>query len=118
MAKCTKSNQPTEVFLGVSNEIFPDQNWTTRRYFDREFNEIYFKNGMLLCHHSYQFLFISNFLHRQGHNKESMNEWDIAADCDRGKACYWAGVHRHAMTSFDYNSVKYRPDIRESLSPD
>ena len=50
-----------------------------------------------------------------GHNKESLNEWDIMKDCDKGKACYWSGVHRHVMTSFDYNSLKHRPEVCESI---
>ncbi|XP_067951361.1 uncharacterized protein [Watersipora subatra] len=47
----------------------------------------------------------------QRHNKESLNEWDIKTDCDGGKACQWDRVHRHAMTSFDYNSLKHRPAV-------
>ncbi|KAF6022025.1 SPATS1 [Bugula neritina] len=85
---CMKTKEPTNPpavatyrkCVGVANEIFPDQNWPKKKYFD--------------CH-----------------NKESMNEWDIMKDCDKGKTCTWDGVHRHIMTSFDYNSVTHRPRV-------
>ena len=49
------------------------------------------------------------------HNKESLNEWDIMKDCDRGKTCLWSGTHRHVMTSVDYNSVKQRPHVSKLI---